>query len=73
MAHRVRIECLNENSNDPIKHFRRRFDIIFPNTILYKTDLAMWDALIISAQQGLLEKQQTHWAIRYSTAIALIK
>ena len=39
-AHGIRIECLCENPNDPNMHFRPSVDIIFPNTILYRTDVA---------------------------------
>ena len=56
MAHSVMMKRLRIHSKDPIVHYRTRSDIRFPSTILYKTDLAVWDALIISAQQGLLSK-----------------
>ena len=63
MAHRVRMERHCENPIDPIVHFRTICAILVPNTILYRTDLAVWDAPIISARKALLAKQQTHEVI----------
>ena len=54
------IDRLCENPNDAIVHFRTKCHIILANTILYRTDLAMCDALIISVQQDLLANQPTH-------------